>query len=190
LINILATTFTDYFPISTSTANTGSSHNERYYEFIQGPIHFFVLDSIEAELADVPVESAQAIWLKEQLAVSTSPWKIVYFHHPPYSSGKHRSSEWMQWSFAAWGLDAVLSGHDHTFERLTIDNIPYFVNGLGGRGIRDFVTRAPNSEVRYNDNFGAMRVSADETQLVFAFYAVDNPQQPIDVYTIQADTNE
>ena len=39
----------------------------------------------------------------------------------------------MQWPFAAWGADAVLSGHAHAYERIERDGIVYFVNGLGGR---------------------------------------------------------
>jgi tartrate-resistant acid phosphatase type 5 len=40
----------------------------------------------------------------------------------------------MQWPFAAWGATAVLAGHDHDYERLTVGGLPYFVNGLGGEG--------------------------------------------------------
>ena len=38
----------------------------------------------------------------------------------------------MQWPFKDWGADAVLTGHDHIYERLLVNGIPYFVNGIGG----------------------------------------------------------
>ena len=70
---------------------------------------------------------------------STSAWQVVYFHLPPYSSGYQGSVDWMRWPFAAWGADVVLSGHDHLYERLEVDGIPYVINGLGGGPIYPFM---------------------------------------------------
>ncbi len=64
--------------------------NERYYDFVWGPVHFFALDSDEHEPDGVNAGSAQAAWLQQGLAASTSPWNIVYTHYPPYSSGMPR----------------------------------------------------------------------------------------------------
>src|SRR5437667_354261 len=73
------------------------------------------------------------------LPSATEPWNLVYFHHPPYSSGAvHGSSPWMQWPFPAWGASAILSGHDHEYERIVVSGFPYFVNGLGGESIYSF----------------------------------------------------
>jgi hypothetical protein len=63
----------------------------------------------------------------------------------------------------------VLAGHDHTYERLTVGGIPYFVNGLGGMSIYDFGTPLPESEIRYNGDYGAMLVTADETDISYQF---------------------
>ncbi len=145
--------------------------NERYYDFVRGPVHFFALDSDEHELDGVNAGSVQAAWLKQGLAASSSPWNIVYFHHPPYSSGSHGSTDWMQWPFAAWGADAVLAGHDHLYERLLVSGIPYFTNGAGGGGLYDFVNILPESQFRYNANYGAMLVTASGTQVTFEFYS-------------------
>jgi hypothetical protein len=144
--------------------------NERYYDFVWGPVHFFALDSDEHEPDGVNAGSAQAVWLRQGLAASTSPWNIVYTHYPPYSSGIHGSTDWMQWPFAAWGADALLAGHDHLYERLLVDGIPYFTNGAGGGGLYNFVTVLPQSQFRYNANYGAMLVTASETELLFEFY--------------------
>jgi len=143
--------------------------NERYYSFTRGPVEFFAIDSDPNEPDGIDSSSAQAAWLQAALAASTAPWQIVYFHHPPFSSGTHGSTTDLQWPFAAWGADAVLSGHDHTYERLKIDGIPYVVNGLGGRGTYNFAAALPESQVRYNADFGAMRVEATEGWVRFEF---------------------
>ncbi|HNB50529.1 MAG TPA: PQQ-dependent sugar dehydrogenase, partial [Anaerolineales bacterium] len=158
--------------------------NERYYDFTWGPVHFFALDSDSREADGVGESSVQAQWLQQALAASTSPWKIVYMHHAPYSSGAYEgSTTWARWPYAEWGADAVLAGHDHIYERLEIDGIPYFVNGLGGYPSRyDFTTSLPESQVRYQEKHGAMRVTATETTLTFDFFTVDGEQ--IDTLTL------
>ena len=143
--------------------------NERYYDFTYGPVHFFVLDSDSDEPDGVDRDSVQAAWLQSQLANSKYPWKIVYMHHPPYSSGEHGSANWMQWPFAEWGADVVISGHDHTYERISKDSILYFVNGLGGRSKYAFRDIVEGSQVRYNEDYGAMLVAASEIMMRFQF---------------------
>jgi tartrate-resistant acid phosphatase type 5 len=145
--------------------------NERYYDFVWGPVHFFALDSDEHEPDGINAGSAQADWLKQGLAASASAWNIVYMHYPPYSSGSHGSTDWMQWPYAAWGADAVLAGHDHLYERLRVEGIPYFTCGTGGGGLYDFGEALPESEFRYNANFGAMLVTASSTEMLFEFYS-------------------
>jgi len=146
-----------------------SSGNERYYDFVRGPVHFFVLNSNSQEPDGNGVDSRQAAWLKQRLAASTSPWRIVIFHHPPYSSGDHGPSRRMQWPFGKWGADAVLGGHDHTYERLEVEGIPYFVNGLGGKSRYGFPAPLPQSKIRYNGDYGAMLIEADDTRMRFRF---------------------
>jgi hypothetical protein len=157
--------------------------NERYYDFTWGPLHFFALDNESNEPDGVGRSSIQAQWLQEQMAASTSLWNIVYMHYPAYSSGRHGPTDWAQWPYAEWGADAVLSGHDHTYERLTVDGIPYFVNGLGGGEIYDFEQLQPQSSMRYNAGFGAMRIEASEQKIIFQFVAVGG--EIIDSFEIQ-----
>jgi tartrate-resistant acid phosphatase type 5 len=144
--------------------------NERYYDFVWGPVHFFALDGDAHEPDGVDAGSVQAAWLQQGLADSTSPWNVVYTHVPPYSSGMHGSTDWMRWPFAAWGADAVLAGHDHLYERLLVDDIPYFTNGAGGGALYNFVSILPQSQFRYNTNYGAMLVTASDTEILFEFY--------------------
>jgi tartrate-resistant acid phosphatase type 5 len=82
----------------------------------------------------------------------------------------HGSTTWMRWPFAARGADVVLSGHEHNYERLIVDGIPYFVNGLGGDAIYPFVNSLPESQFRYYANYGAMRVDASQAEVSFRFY--------------------
>jgi uncharacterized repeat protein (TIGR01451 family) len=111
----------------------------------------------------------------------------VYFHHAPYSSGSfHGNSTWMQWPFQQWGAAAVLSGHDHTYERVVLDGFPYFVNGAGGHGLYDFGPPIPGSVVRYSDDYGAMLVEATPVTMTFKFYSVADGGTLIDSHTITA----
>lgn len=158
--------------------------NERYYDVVQGPVHLFILDSDPHEPDNVGASSDQAAWLQEAMEASTSPWQIVVMHHPPYSSGPHGSTDWMQWPFVDWGTDAVLSGHDHLYERLEVDGLVYFTNGLGGHAaIYDFLNILPQSLVRYNDSHGAMRIQATSGWLLFEFINIQG--EIVDSFTLE-----
>jgi hypothetical protein len=156
--------------------------NERYYDFTWGPLHFFALDSDSRQPDGVGRSSIQAAWLQERLAGSTAIWKIVYMHVPPYSSGYWGSIDWMRWPFEEWGATAVLSGHDHNYERIIHGNFPYFVNGLGGGAIYPLGEVIEGSQKRYNADYGAMLVEAREEQLVFRF--INRSGELIDEYSI------
>jgi tartrate-resistant acid phosphatase type 5 len=156
--------------------------NERYYDFVWGPVHFFCINSDSNEPDGVGSSSIQANWLREKLSASTSPWQIVYTHYPPYSSGMHRSTDWIQWPFKEWGADAVISGHDHMYERLEVDDLVYFVNGLGGGSRYLFTAPLPESMLRYRSDYGAMLVQASSEKIVFQF--INRKNELIDEYTL------
>lgn len=141
-----------------------------YYEFVKGPVHFFILDSDRDEPDGIAPESQQGIWLRKALAASTSVYNVVVFHHAPYSSGRHGSTEYMRWPFKEWGADVVLTGHDHTYERLLVNDLPYFVNGIGGGEIYNFQNVLPESQARFNQDFGAMRVDASGIYMRFRMF--------------------
>lgn len=149
--------------------------NERYYDFVKGPVHFFAIDSDPREPDSITSSSPQGRWLEKQLHSSTATWKLVYFHHPPYSSGsQHGSTAAMQWPFQTWGATAVLSGHEHNYERIVRNNFPYFVNGLGGRSRYNFGTPLSGSLVRFNADYGAMLVEANNDSITFVFRTRDD----------------
>jgi hypothetical protein len=147
--------------------------NERYYEFSYGPAAFFAIDSDVREPDGVNADSTQAEWFHSALNTSTACWKFAYFFHPAFSSGQDGSTVWMQWPFGDWGVDAVFSGRDRHYERLEIGQVLYFVNGLGGNTITPFSAVQPGSQVRYNENFGALLVTVDQTTVVYEFYNLD-----------------
>jgi hypothetical protein len=162
--------------------------NERYYDFERGPVHFFILDSDDHEPDGITQDSIQASWFEQTIAASRAPWALVFMHHPPYSSSSiYGSDEELQWPFSEWGADAVFSGHAHHYERLVLNGIPYFVNGFGGRwktlmAIHRFGEISELSQVRYNLDYGAQLVTADEICINFTFYARSGEQ--IDSYTV------
>ncbi len=110
--------------------NTGKT----WYSFDWGPVHFASLDT-EADYA------TQAAWLDADLAASTKDWKIVYLHRPLYSSGDHGSDMGLRGKLEPvlkrHGVQLVLAGHDHNYERiLPQGGVNYVVTGGGGKATR------------------------------------------------------
>jgi len=154
--------YLDYF--------TGLPGNRRYYDFVKGPVHFFILDSDPHEPDGISSTSTQGKWLQAGLAATTARFKVVVLHHAPFSSGStHGSTTVSQWPYAAWGASAVLAGHEHNYERLTVDGIPYVVNGLGGDFTYGFGRALAQSQVRFNADYGAQLVEADGARLTMQF---------------------
>ena len=87
----------------------------------------------------------------------------------------------MQWPFAEWGADIVLSGHDHTYERISRDGILYLVNGLGGKSKYSFFGAIDGSQVRYNDDYGAMLVEANQDTVLLKF--INRQNEVIDTFS-------
>ncbi len=148
--------------------------NGRYYKFSWGRAEFFVIDS-DQRAPDISggKDSVQAKWLKKQLAASNAWYRIVYFHHPPYSSGRHGDSKHMQWPFAEWGASVVLAGHDHIYERLLIGGIPYIVIGTSGNKLYDIVSKRKGSILRDNGGYGAILAEEDQKSLLFRYFLAD-----------------
>lgn len=125
-----ATAYVDtypYFSIFTlptqGEAGGVPSGTKHYYSFDYGNIHFICLDSMTG---DRSADGAMANWLREDLANTTNTWTIAFWHHPPYTKGSHNSDAeaeliQMRQNFLpileAGGVDLVLSGHSHSYER-------------------------------------------------------------------------
>jgi hypothetical protein len=109
---------------SQAEAGGVSSGSENYYSFNYGNIHFVNLGGYYSgsRLSNGVMYS----WLQEDLAANTSEWLIAYWHQPPYTHGSHNSDYEgdlieMRENFVplleAYGVDLVLCGHSHCYER-------------------------------------------------------------------------
>lgn len=106
------------------------SHNAAFYSFDIGNIHFLSLDSYGIEEQTFRMSDTlgpQVQWLKKDLeANKNKDWVIAYFHHPPYTMGSHNSDREKELIairekfikiLERYGVDLVLSGHSHSYER-------------------------------------------------------------------------
>ncbi|MDQ1348404.1 MAG: acid phosphatase type 7 [Acidobacteriota bacterium] len=104
-----------------------ASSTEAYFAYESGDLHVVQLDSAESALAP---GSPMLTWLAIDLAANTRPWTIVAFHHPPYTKGTHDSDDPADSGgilqrmrqnvvpiLEAHGVDLVLAGHSHGYER-------------------------------------------------------------------------
>jgi predicted MPP superfamily phosphohydrolase len=118
-------------PIQVNYENFNMNGKE-YYRFKKGNVAFYSLNSNY-------MDKKQVKWLEDELAKDTSEWKICFFHHPPYSSAKAHGSdgqlrEVVEPIFLKYGVNVVLTGHDHVYERIKPQKgIYYFVSGAGGK---------------------------------------------------------
>ncbi|PZA07822.1 MULTISPECIES: metallophosphoesterase [unclassified Meiothermus] len=94
----------------------------------------------------------QRAWLERALQTSQAPWKVVALHRPLYSSGFHGGSRSLRQSLepllVRYGVQLVLAGHDHDYERLEARGIVHLVAGGGGAYLRGFRSAVPESKVR------------------------------------------
>jgi len=154
-----------------SVAPTGS---ELYYDVVWGPVHFFFIDS-QAFKASSASETAQTNWLSAAAAASTS-------------AASHGNDPDMQLPYDSYGIDLVLAGHDHTYERIELDTT-YIVTGLGGRTPRSFASPINGSQVRYTGFNGLSLFTASATQLTGEFRSVnsnDGNNGVVDTFVLQA----
>lgn len=156
-------------------------HNEYYYDFVWGDVHFFMIDSDPRTADGINSTSTQALWIKSKMQNSTAKWKIAVLHRPPYNSTGGDYSE-LRWPFKSWGADAVFAGHKHNYERLEVGGLLYFVNGLGGKSRQSFESTVSGSQFRYNSDYGAMIVEATSSSISFSFYNTSGTQ--IDLHEI------
>src|SRR6478672_7807236 len=150
-----------------------------YYSFTPKPnVRFFALEST------YPVPE-QIQWVENELKASSNDWKLVYFHHPLYSSGDRHGSdlrlrEVLEPLFVKYNVSVVLNGHDHFYERVKPQKgIVYFVVGSGGQLRADNIDRQSGLTAKGFDTdlaFMAAEIAGDE----MFFNVISRPGQIVD----------
>lgn len=158
----------------------------RYYRFgppgnlvarLTTPVQFFALDSTY-------LDREQLTWLDKELAASPADWKIVFLHHPIYTSGRYRASALLNRSalesiFTNHHVSVVFSGHEHIYQRSTLQNgIQYFISGGAGSLRPGDGTPAPYIARTYSGNYHFMLVEIEGD--VLHFQAISRSGETID----------
>ncbi|HKQ39756.1 MAG TPA: metallophosphoesterase family protein [Verrucomicrobiae bacterium] len=167
-----------YFSIFTlpTRAEAGGvpSGTENYYSFDYGNIHFVCLDAMTR---DRTTTGPMASWLEQDLAANTNEWLIAFWHHPPYTKGSHDSDSEIELIemrqnmlpiLESYGVDLVLCGHSHSYER------SFLLNGHYGYSseIDDNPSLIRDSRSGRADESGPYVKSADATSNPGAVYVV------------------
>jgi acid phosphatase type 7 len=161
-----------------------------YYSYDVGDWHLVALNSqcshppIDDGEVDCAAGSAQEQWLRADLAANPRRCTLAYWHHPLISSGLAGFNSAVQPLWQALydaGVEVVLTGHDHGYERFapmdpnaTRDGargIRQFVVGTGGKNHQQPRAFQANSEVRGNGSFGVLKLTLQPDAYAWEFVA-------------------
>ncbi len=155
----------DYFGALAGSADRG------YYAYSVGTWRMIALNSECSDVGGCSPNSTQGKWLHAELARDNARCTLAYWHIPRFSSGQHGDHDaykvlWQ--TLAGEGVDVVLSGHDHDYERLAPmdangqrddrNGIRSFVVGTGGRNLRPVTEQRANSERVIDNAFGYLEL--------------------------------
>jgi hypothetical protein len=158
-----ATGYYNYFGASAGPSGRG------YYSYDLGSWHVVSLNS-EVSMS---VGSAQEQWLRADLAASSKPCTVAYWHKPLFTSGANHAPETatrpLYQALYDFNAEVVVTGHNHQYERFApqnptggLDNtrgIREFVAGMGGASHYSFGTIQPNSQARNSDTYGVLKLT-------------------------------
>ncbi|HID61559.1 MAG TPA: hypothetical protein EYP49_02255 [Anaerolineae bacterium] len=136
----------DLMAVSTLYPSMGNHerNHQNYFDMLDPPGPWYSFDSGDAHFVCLQVDGygdytpggSQYDWLVSDLAGTFKPWKFVFFHIPPYSSGGHGSDLDVRQAlaplFEQYGVAIVFNGHDHDYERSVANGVTYIVTGGGG----------------------------------------------------------
>jgi len=150
----------------------------------QGGVRFFMLDS---NYMDKP----ELDWLARELESSGSDWKIAVFHHPLYSSGRRHGPSLdlravLEPLLVKGGVNVVLTGHDHDYERVKpqVGGIHHFVSGSGGslrKGGLDRASAVMDSGFDNDFTFMLMEIDGDDLH----FQSIDRLGKTVDAGVVK-----
>ncbi|HEU4710139.1 MAG TPA: metallophosphoesterase [Pyrinomonadaceae bacterium] len=142
-------------------------NGKEYYRFKKGNVAFYALNSTY-------VDQKQVKWLPEQLALDTSEWKVCFFHHSPYSSAKSHGSDdglrkILEPLFVQYGVNMVITGHDHVYERIKPQRgIYYFVSGAGAKLRKGDINKSsPLTDKAFDVDLSFMLFEVVDDQMYF-----------------------
>jgi hypothetical protein len=174
----------DYFNGEDSSRGPAGLRARGYYSFDVGAWHLIAINSNCSEIGITCGDGfPQVNWLRADLAAHGNRCVLAYWHHPLFSSGQQGNHPTMHPIFAALyeaGVDVVLTGHDHYYERFapqTADGTPdpargirQFIVGSGGRDLQR--TKKPvknNSELRHHETYGVLALRLHPTSYDWEF---------------------
>ncbi|HEY9844784.1 MAG TPA: metallophosphoesterase, partial [Candidatus Caenarcaniphilales bacterium] len=142
----------------------GFNMQGRYYTFRRGLVQFFALDTnVNADW------KTQLTWLEQELKRSEVPWKIVFGHHPLYSSGHYGVSHELVRNltplFQKYQVQLYLNGHDHDYERTRPINGTTYLTCGAGAGTRPVGRSAWTQYAAQRLSFAAVEVYADRLEI-------------------------
>lgn len=154
---------------------------EHYYSFDHGDAHFVVLFAPFLNQYQLKVGDPQHKWLAADLAASKKPWKFITLHHPMATSALHRFDDYNANGIAdrtdvlnsvlplaaKHGVQMVIAGHDHVYERFNPTNAVYpIVSGGGGVGLYPLVELdAASAQIWIRHNCARVTVEGDRLLL-------------------------
>lgn len=154
-----------------------------YYSYDIGKWHLVALNGNCTEAGGCGKTSPQVTWLTWDLAANPTACTLAYWHQPRFSSGEHGNNanyDTLWRALDAAGVEIVLNGHDHDYERFHPQNpdgvatptgIREFVVGTGGKSHYGFSTIAANSAARNGDTFGLLQLALHPTSYDWQFLA-------------------
>jgi 3',5'-cyclic AMP phosphodiesterase CpdA len=141
-------------------------NGQRYYTFKpREGVRFFALDSNY-------MDPEQLKWLEKELSSSGSDWKIAFFHHPLYSSGKHGSHgslrAVLEPLFLKYGVNVVFAGHEHFYERVKPQKgIHHFVSGAAAKLRESDIRRTPLTAKGFDRDLSFMLIELSGDQMQY-----------------------
>lgn len=166
--------YLDYF-------GDAASPPDGYYSFDLGAWHLIAVNSGEGSISD-----EQLAWIRRDIRSDDHRCELAYWHHPRWSSGDtHGSDEDMA---AVWrlmyrnGVDVVLNGHDHLYERfarldasgeLNRQGVREIIAGTGGNSLYDFGDRETGSRVRISE-YGVLTIVLHDASYEWEFLRAED----------------
>lgn len=174
--------YCSYFGVVANCSADGSQRDAAFYAFDVGPWHLIALNSNCGAAGGCDMGSPQHDWLLADLGTHSGPCTLAYWHHPRFSSGDHGNHTRVSDLFAALydaGVELVLSGHDHDYERFAPQDpdrnadpergVRQFVVGTGGKNLYDSSSPEPNSEVINTQTFGVLKLTLEPKSYSWEF---------------------